>query len=97
MENEDCTFDYRKLNAMTMPDSYSFPNIDEIFDILGGAKNFFSTLDPFSGYHQIWMDEGSIDLTCFETKFNNFILQSNTLLSYWCPSYFSKRNELCSL
>ena len=64
--------DYRKLNAMTVPDSYSLPNIDEIFDSLGGAT-IFSTLDLFSGYHQIKMDEDSIDLTCFTTKFGNFV------------------------
>ena len=64
--------DYRKLNAITVPDSYSLPNIDEIFDSLGGAK-IFSTLDLFSGYHQIRMDEDSIGLTCFTTKFGNFV------------------------
>jgi len=64
--------DYRKLNSMTVPDSYSLPNIDEIFSSLGGAK-IFSTLDLFSGYHQIRMAEDSIDLTSFTTKFGNFV------------------------
>jgi len=40
-----CT-DYRKLNSLTVPDSYSLPNIDENFSSLGGAK-IFSTLDLF--------------------------------------------------
>ena len=66
-----CT-DYRKLNSMTVPDSYSLPNIDEIFSALGGAT-IFSTLDLFAGYHQIRMAEDSIDLTSFTTKFGNFL------------------------
>jgi len=64
--------DYRKLKAMTVPDSYSLPNIDKIFSSLGGAI-VFSTLDLFSGYHQIRMAQDSIDLTSFTTKYGNFL------------------------
>ncbi|OUM69779.1 hypothetical protein PIROE2DRAFT_37897, partial [Piromyces sp. E2] len=46
--------------------------IEEIFDSLEGAT-IFSTLDLFSGYHQILMDEESINLTGFTTKFGNFV------------------------
>jgi len=60
-----CT-DYRKLNSMTVPDSYSLPNIDEIFSSLGGAV-IFSTLDLFSGYNQIRMADDIIDFTSFTT------------------------------
>jgi hypothetical protein len=42
-------FNYRKLNSMAVPDSYSLPNIDEIFSSLGDAI-IFSALDLFSGY-----------------------------------------------
>lgn len=66
--------DYRKLNDITVPDSYSLPYIDEIFDNLGGAT-IFTTLDLFSGYHQILMDDDSIDKTCFTTKFGNFVFK----------------------
>eukprot|EP00833_Pecoramyces_ruminatium_P017519 jgi/Orpsp1_1/1191551/evm.model.d7180000086902.1 len=64
--------DYRKLNSLTVPDSYSLPHIDEIFSSLCGAK-IFSTLDLFSGYHQIRMDDDSIDLTSFTTRYGNFV------------------------
>jgi len=66
-----CT-DYGKLNSMTVPDSYSLPNIDESFSSLGGAI-IFSTLDLFSGYHQIRIAEDSIDLTSFTIKYGNFM------------------------
>ena len=64
--------DYRRVNALTVPDVYSLPNIEEIFDSLAGAT-VFSTLDLFSGYHQILMAEDSIDITGFTTKFGNFV------------------------
>lgn len=41
--------DYRKLNAVTVKDSYPLPRIDESLDALGQAK-YFSTLDLASGY-----------------------------------------------
>jgi len=63
--------DYRRVNEVTEKDSYSLPNIDEIFDSLDGAK-IFTTMDLYSGYHQILMDEESIEVTSFTTKFGNY-------------------------
>ena len=63
--------DYRKVNEATKKDSYSLPNIEEIFDSLDGAK-IFSTLDLYSGYHQILMDNDSVEITTFTTKFGNY-------------------------
>jgi len=63
--------DYRKLNDVTIKDSYGLPVIDEIFDSLQGAQ-WFTTLDLFSGYHQIPMDPDSIELTSFTTKFGTY-------------------------
>ena len=64
-------FDYRKFNDATIKDSYSLPNIDEIFDSLDGAI-IFTTMDLYSGYHQILMDEESVEVTSFTTKFGNY-------------------------
>jgi len=63
--------DYRRVNDATEKDAYSLPNIDEIFDSLDGAK-IFTTMDLYSGYHQILMEEESIEITSFTTKFGNY-------------------------
>jgi hypothetical protein len=44
--------DYRRLNAVTVRDSYPLPRMDECIDSLGDAK-IFTTLDCNSGYWQI--------------------------------------------
>ena len=44
--------DYRRLNALTVRDTYPIPRMDECLDTLGEAK-VFSTLDCNSGYWQI--------------------------------------------
>ena len=56
--------DFRKVNAICGKDSYPLPNIQEIFDQLGGAK-IFSTLDLISGYWQIPVAEEDIPKTAF--------------------------------
>ena len=48
--------DYRKLNAITVKDSYPLPRIEESLDTLGGSK-YFSTLDLASGYWQVGLTE----------------------------------------
>ncbi|ETI39663.1 hypothetical protein F443_14763 [Phytophthora nicotianae P1569] len=60
--------DYRKLNAVTVKDSYSMPLIDDILDVLGNAK-LFSTMDIASGYWNVPMDPGSVEKTAFTSKF----------------------------
>ncbi|XP_065438558.1 uncharacterized protein LOC135981218 [Chrysemys picta bellii] len=47
--------DYRKLNAITQPDPYPTPRIEDLLDTLGGAR-FISTLDLTKGYWQIPLD-----------------------------------------
>ena len=44
--------DYRRLNALTVKDSYPLPRMDECLDSLGDAQ-WFSTLDANSGYWQM--------------------------------------------
>jgi RNase H-like domain found in reverse transcriptase/Reverse transcriptase (RNA-dependent DNA polymerase)/Integrase zinc binding domain len=56
--------DYRKLNEKTISDRYPIPNINDILDKLGRAQ-YFSTIDLASGFHQIEMDQCSIEKTAF--------------------------------
>lgn len=58
--------DYRKLNALTIKDSYPLPRMDECLDSLGDAT-MFSTLDCNSGYWQILMKEEDQNKTAFVT------------------------------
>ncbi len=59
--------DYRKLNDVTRKDAYPVPRIDDKLDALHGSR-YFSTLDLYSGYWQVEMDEQDIDKTASVTR-----------------------------
>lgn len=59
--------DYRKINEKTINDRYPIPNIEDILDKLGKC-NYFSTLDLASGFHQIEMEQNSIEKTAFNVE-----------------------------
>lgn len=56
--------DYRKLNAVTEPDRYPLPRIE---DVLHAAKNtsYMTTCDLRSGYFQISVEPDDRDITAF--------------------------------
>ncbi|CAF4313370.1 unnamed protein product, partial [Didymodactylos carnosus] len=58
--------DFRKLNEVTVKDTYPIPRIDDTLDALKGAK-YFSTLDLSSGFWQVELDEGSKEKAAFVT------------------------------
>jgi len=63
--------DFRKLNDLTIGDSFPLPNITYILDQLGNAK-YFSTLDLASEYHQIPIQEKHKKKTAFSTPYGHF-------------------------
>ena len=56
--------DYRKLNEVTVKDSYPLPRTDDCLDSLAGSS-WFSTLDLSSGYWQVEMDANDKEKTAF--------------------------------
>ena len=58
--------DYRELNAVTKPDIFPLPRIDDLLDQLGNTK-FFSTLDLASGFWQVQVHPNSRAKTAFVT------------------------------
>ena len=63
--------DYRELNSQTKINRYPLPNIQDLFDVIGKAK-YFTKLDLKSGYHQIRMQIGSIEITGFLTPYGHY-------------------------
>jgi len=63
--------EYRRLNWITIKDSYPLPRIDDLLENLAGSK-YFSSIDLLSGYWQVAMDEKDIEKTAFVTKYGLF-------------------------
>ncbi|XP_072934810.1 uncharacterized protein [Epargyreus clarus] len=63
--------DYRALNRITVKDRYPLPLIDDHIDRLGNFK-YFTSLDMATGFHQIPIDEKSVEKTAFVTPEGHF-------------------------
>ena len=63
--------DYRAVNAITDPDPYQMPLIEEILDMLASAK-FISKIDLTKGFHQIPIKQEDCPKTAFCTPWGKF-------------------------
>ena len=61
--------DYREINRKLVKDEFPIPDIQAIFDALGGAQ-YLSILDLMAGYYQLSIEEGSRKYTAFKTRDN---------------------------
>ena len=64
--------DFRKLNNVTVKDAYGLPIIDDILFSIGRRVKYFTTIDLFSGFHQIPMNPRDIPKTSFTTSLGNY-------------------------
>jgi len=58
--------DYRKVNAVTVADSFPLPRMDDIIDDLGKARHL-SKLDLLQGYYQVPLTERARPISAFVT------------------------------
>ena len=63
--------DYRAVNAVTDPDPYQMPLIEEILDMLATA-HFISKVDLTKGFHQIPINPGDCPKTSFCTPWGKY-------------------------
>lgn len=63
--------DYRKLNAITVKDSFPLPRLDDIFDQISGS-NYFTKLDFKNGYFQVPLAPHDRPKTAFSTRDNHY-------------------------
>ena len=85
--------DYRRVNSLTVKDSYPLPRIDDSLEALQGA-HFFSTIDLFCGYWQVAMDPQDAKKTAFCTSnggLYEFTVMSMGLVS--APATFERLME----
>jgi len=58
--------DYRKVNAVTVADSFPLPRMDDIIDDLGKAR-YLTKLDLLQGYYQVPLTERARPISAFVT------------------------------
>ena len=81
--------DYRKLNAVTIPDKFPVPNLlDSIFGLQG--TKYFTKLDCVKGYYQIPMEEASKQYTAFSTSRNHWQFKRLSFGLKNAPSAFQR-------
>lgn len=85
--------DMRKLNAVTVKDSFPLPLIEECVDSLDGCA-YFSTLDMASGYYQLEVGEVDRHKTAFVTKYGLYQFRRMPFGLCNAPATFSRAVSL---
>ena len=82
--------DFRQLNADTIKDAHPIPLVDDLLDVLHGAR-WFSTRDLKIGYWQVPIQEQDKEKTAFRTSIGQ-LFEFNQVPFGLCnaPSTFSR-------
>ena len=81
--------DYRKLNAVTIPDEFPIPRQSEILSSLSGAQGL-SSLDALSGFTQLELHEDDVEKTAFRTHRGLFQFKRMPFVLRNGPSIFQR-------
>ena len=81
--------DYRRLNEMTIKDSYPLTSITGNIEKLSGAK-FFTTLDSCGAYHNIQIEPESRDFTTFVSPLGSYRFKKLPFGVSNAPSCYSR-------
>lgn len=81
--------DYRRLNAVTVPDRYPLPRVDDLLHATKPYK-YMSTIDLRSGYWQVPVKPEDRDKTAFTTPFGNFRFKKMPFGLRNAPSTFQR-------
>ena len=85
--------DYKKLNDVTRKDAYPLPWIDDTLNALHGSQ-YFSTLDLYSRYWQVEIDQQDINKTAFVTRQGLFWFTVMSFRLCNAPATFERLMEL---
>lgn len=83
-----CT-DYRQVNAVTVPDAYSLPRVDDLIDEVGQAK-YINKLDLLKEYYHIPLTEEAQQIFAFITPFGFFHYLVAPFGMRNCPATFQR-------
>ena len=86
------TVDYKPLNKIIKGDVYPLPNIAELYKRLADS-DVFSKIDLKAAYHQIPMEEESIEYTAFTCEFGLFEYLSMPMGIKNAPAWFQRFME----
>ena len=81
--------DYGALNKVTRKFMQPMPRVEDIFSKLNGAK-YFTTLDRYTGYLHIPIDEDSIPKTAFTSPFGKYEYLKVPIGLAQAPAYFQE-------
>ena len=85
--------DYRRLNAVTTPDAFPLPRVQDCLDAVRGSV-YFSTFHITSGYHQVPVKKTDIPKTAFITKFGLYEFKTMPMGLNTASATFQRLMEL---